>query len=337
MLPWLARVARHCNRRDHESGTRTLAQLGRRSFELMEQFADDGVQFDLQRRGLVVAAQEPAAAQRFLDGLEPLRALGFRIPERVLQTDELHELEPTLGDAVQAGFLVEEHWHVLPASFMRGLTARLRDMDVRIEEGAEVLELAGDGDRVRELRTAAGSFGADAVVLAAGSWSPALARGRRLRLPVEAGKGYSFELWPHTVPRHALLLLEPHVGCSPHGDRLRIAGTMEFSGVNRRIDERRVASIMRGVRSMLRDLGSGGPENVWSGMRPIAPDGLPIIDRAPRHENLYLATAVLDAWHDDRRAGRLLPRADDPHRSPPAGARGVPGFAIRRRRRVDAA
>jgi D-amino-acid dehydrogenase len=66
---------------------------------------------------------------------------------------------------------------------------------------------------------------------------------------------------------------------------------MEFTGVNTRIDQRRVNTILQGASSMLRGLDGARMENVWTGMRPIAPDGLPIVDRAPGHENVYLATA----------------------------------------------
>src|SRR5919206_428315 len=148
------------------------------------------------------------------------------------------------------------------------------------------------GDRgVREIRTAAGDHAADQVVLAAGAWSPRLARQLGFRLPVAPGKGYSFEVQLDRLPQHALLLLDPHVGASPLGDRLRVAGTMEFSGVNARLDHRRIASIVRGASTLLEELDGQPLSDLRTGMRPIAPDGLPIIDRAPGQENVYVATA----------------------------------------------
>jgi D-amino-acid dehydrogenase len=164
-------------------------------------------------------------------------------------------------------------------------------MGVRLEEGAEVSELVGADGRTRSVRSSAGDHPADAVVLAAGAWSPSLARGLGFGLPVRPGKGYSVELVPEILPQRALLLLEPHVGCSPFDGRLRLAGTMEFSGVNARLDRRRIDAIVRGTSSMLRGLERPRLEDIRSGMRPIAPDGLPIIDRAPRHHNVYVATA----------------------------------------------
>lgn len=106
--------------------------------------------------------------------------------------------------------------------------------------------------RLVSLRTSTGRYRCDQVVLAPGAWLGPLARLLGARLPVH-GKGYSFEVRPRRMPRYPLLLIEPHVGCSPFGDRLRIAGTMEFSGLSGRPDWQRVRSIADGARTMIED------------------------------------------------------------------------------------
>jgi D-amino-acid dehydrogenase len=246
---------------------------------------------ELHKQGLLVAAREPAAARRFLAGLEPMRDLGYDVPDEILEGARLAAAEPALGPGTRAGLRIGEHWHVLPASLIAGLGEALRRAGVEILEGAEVVDLERSGDAIARVRTAAGDVEADAVVLAAGAWTPRLARLAGLRLPVQAGKGYSLSVRPTVVPRHALLLAEPHVGCSPFGDRLRVAGTMEFSGIDARLDRGRIARIVEGARSMLAPLHPDPPQELWSGLRPIAPDGLPIVDRAPGLSNAYLATA----------------------------------------------
>ena len=291
MLPWLLRFALRCNARDHAAGVRALAQLGGRVFGLVDAMRADGVAMELHKQGLLVAAREPDAARRFLAGLEPMRDLGYDLPTGILEGPELREAEPALGPGTRAGLRIGEHWHVLPSSLIAGLGAWLRGAGAEILEGAEVLGLETDGGAIRRVRTAAGDVEPDAVVLAAGAWSPRLARLAGLRLPVQAGKGYSLSVRPSVVPRHALLLAEPHVGCTPFGERLRVAGTMEFSGINARLDPRRIAGILDGARSMLAPLHPEPPREVWTGMRPIAPDGLPIVDRAPGLANAYVATA----------------------------------------------
>jgi D-amino-acid dehydrogenase len=175
------------------------------------------------------------------------------------------------------------------------MVERLRDrlvgLGVAILDGTELRDVDIQGSRVVALRTSSGRHHCESVVLAPGAWLGSLGRQFGVRLPVQAGKGYSFEVLPRRMPRHALLLLEPHVGCSPFGARLRIAGTMEFSGINDWIDQRRIESIIRGTRQMLDAWTEFDPDSVWCGLRPIAPDGLPIIDRHPRLGNVFFAGA----------------------------------------------
>jgi D-amino-acid dehydrogenase len=291
MLPWLVRFAGRCNEADHRAGRVSLGALGERSIPLLEEMTADGIDIEMQRAPLLVAASEAAHAQRFLDQLEPVTQLGFSIPDRLLGAEELRAREPALSDAATAGFLIEPHCTVNPGRMVNELKGRLRSLEVEILEGVELQDVDVEHGRVTSLHTSAGHYRCESLVLAAGAWLGLVGRLLGMRLPVEAGKGYSFAVQPRTMPRHALLLLEPHVGCSPLGDRLRVAGTMEFSGINGRVDRRRLESIMRGAEHMLGPWTELEAESIWCGLRPIAPDGLPIIDRHPRLDNVFIAGA----------------------------------------------
>ena len=291
MLPWLAAFARRCNERDYALGSAALAGLGRRSFELLDAMLADGIGFEVQRTPLLVAAQSSSVAEAFLRGLGHLPPHGFTVPDRLAGGAELRELEPSLGGSVRAGFVVEQHRVVVPMAMVQALRARLHDMGVGVMEGVELQDVEVAGTRVVRLHTSGGVRGCERVVLAPGSWLAHVARLLGLRLPVQGGKGYSFEVRPRTMPRHALLLLEPHVGCSPMGDRLRIAGTMEFSGINSRLNRPRIRSIIDGALRMLEGWDSLDDDSVWCGLRPVAPDGLPVLDRHPRLENVFIAGA----------------------------------------------
>ena len=291
MLPWLLGFARRCNEADHTNGRLALGALAARSFELLDGMASDGVDVELQRAPLLVVAKDPRLAQTFLARLRPLARLGFGVPTEVLGQDEIRSLEPALTGAVRAGCLIEQHRVVEPQRLLAGLARRLAELDVEIQEGTEVRDVEVENARLVSLQTSGARYRCDRVVLAPGAWLGPLARLLEARLPVQAGKGYSFEVRPHRMPLHPLLLLEPHVGCSPFGDRLRIAGTMEFSGLNARTDWRRVQSIADGARTMIEGWESLDRDSVWCGLRPIAPDGLPVIDRHPRIANVFFAGA----------------------------------------------
>lgn len=293
MLPWLVRFARRCNARSYRRGVEALGRLGGRTFELVEQLEADGIDFELHRCGLLLVAERAEPIRAHLEPLQPMRALGFRIPAEILNADELQEIEPLLSPDLRAGALIEEHWHIDPLSLIRGLAGRVRQMGGQIEEGVEAIEVDADGRGRPRLRTNVGDLEADAVVLAAGAWTAALTRNLGFRLPLEAGKGYSFEVEGESeeLPRHALELVESFVVFSPLANRLRVAGTMEFSGVNQHLDERRIEVMIRGAARTLPGLRLDRIERRWTGMRPIVPDGLPVIDQVPGHGRVYLSAA----------------------------------------------
>ncbi|HEY2637680.1 MAG TPA: FAD-dependent oxidoreductase, partial [Solirubrobacteraceae bacterium] len=235
LLPWLLRFQTHCTEAAWARGVRALSALGGQVFGLVDELVAAGLDCELHRQGFVAVGGDEAQAAHFLAGLGPAREAGLRVPDRVLSREELHALEPGLSAAAVAGVHVTEHWHVRPESFVAGLARLVRAAGVEIREGAEVQDVEVADGRVRRLRTAGGVVAPETVVLAAGAWSGTLARRLGLRLPLTAGKGYSFTVEPVAPPRHALSLLDPHVGCSPLADgRMRIAGTMELSGINLR-------------------------------------------------------------------------------------------------------
>jgi D-amino-acid dehydrogenase len=290
LAPWLLRFRTYCNEEDHAHGTAAIARLGHDVFDLVEEMRADGVEFELHKQGMVFAAQRPDDARSELRKLTPMREHGYDLPDDIVVDDELHDLEPALAPVVRAGFLIRQHWHVRSDTFTAGLASVLRRDGVEITEGAEVFELVKQGRRLTHVRTAAGDLEAGTVVLAAGAWTTPLAASIGIPIPMEPGKGYSFSIQPTVVPSHAVLLVDVHVGCTPFGDRLRIGGTMEFSGINNRLDRRRIASIVAGARQSFLPWKTPEIESEWAGMRPITADGLPVLDRAGDLENTYIAT-----------------------------------------------
>jgi D-amino-acid dehydrogenase len=289
LVPWLMRFRTYCNDHDHDHGTAALAALGRRSFELIDGLADDGVRFDLWKLGMVCATATADGARKVLRSLEGLRRQGFALPDDVLGEDEIHELEPALNERVHAGFHLAEQWNVKADMLVEGLAARLRELGVEFLESTGATGFDRVGTTVRALRTTGGEIGGDHFVLAAGAWTTPLAAKLGLSLPMEPGKGYSFLLRPKAMPRHGILFADIHAGATPLGDRVRIGGTMEFSGYDLAIDQRRIGNLFRLARDYV-DLETPEYEEPWAGLRPTTADGLPVLDRAGPYGNAYVAT-----------------------------------------------
>jgi D-amino-acid dehydrogenase len=127
--------------------------------------------------------------------------------------------------------------------------------------------------------------------MAAGSWSRAIARRLGLRLPVLGGKGYAVIL-PRLDPTPArpVMLLERKIAVTPRTASVRFAGTLELVDGDLGVSPRRVAAIVRGAREMFRVPSDAPIVEVWRGLRPCTPDGLPIIGFAPELENLFVLT-----------------------------------------------
>ncbi|HEY2772249.1 MAG TPA: FAD-dependent oxidoreductase [Solirubrobacteraceae bacterium] len=288
LAPWLLRFATYCTPSAYAAGAKALSALGVRVFELVDEL---GLELELHRDGLLAVAPHERTARQFLESIRPMAQPGLEIPSELVSGPAVHSYEPALVERMRAGVSVPQHWHVRPEQFVAALADRVRGQGAEIIEGAEVQDIETSGTRISAVRTAAGVLEADQVLLAAGAWSPRVARMVGLKLPVAPGKGYSFTVRPQTPLRHAVLLLDVHVGCSPLNDgTVRVAGTMEFSGVNARLDRRRLEAIADGAEAALGPW-LQAPAHPWTGLRPIAPDGLPIIDRAPQLENLWIATA----------------------------------------------
>jgi D-amino-acid dehydrogenase len=289
LTPWLLRFMTYCNARDHQHGVESLATLGRDVFELVDEMEGDGVKFELHKMGMLVAARKPETAREELSKILPMRAFGYDLPEDIMPEATLHEIEPALADDVAGGFEVRQHWHVRPDSFTAGLATKLREMGVNIVEGAEVTEFETANGGVRSVRTSKGDHPADAFLLAAGSWTTPLARLIGIKFPMQPGPGYSFCVRPSVMPRHSILLADVHVGCTPLGDVMRIGGTMEFSGLNTDLDDRRINDIITAARGSFQPWKVPEVESRWAGMRPITADGLPIVDRTS-FTNTYIST-----------------------------------------------
>lgn len=287
---WLWDFWRSCNARDYRAGLEALAGLNRQTLALYDALEGDGVECELHRAGILFAFLSHAKMEHALEDLKVMQSLGFSVPQPI-GGDDLRGLEPHLSPHVVGGFLVENERHVRPETLTAGLARRLTDMGAEMQMGVEVTGLQRRRAAIAGVVTAGGIVEGDHVLIAAGAWSGALTGTVGFRMPLQAGKGYSITIAdPALRLRRPLYLDEARVGCSPFRGALRIGGTMELSGINTTLDDRRIAGIGRAADKYLVGWRRGAGEHQWVGMRPLTPDGLPVLGRVPGFDNLYVAT-----------------------------------------------
>ena len=289
-LGWLLSFWGHCNARDHERGLEAMLALSRRTLALYDALAADGVAFEMHSHGLMFAFLDEDALKTELRELRKVEAFDFPAPE-ILSREAALAAEPSLSDRVVGGILLPVERHVEPHSLSQGLLNRLKEMGVEVHEHAPVQAFQREGRAVRAVRAGGERFAGDIFVLAAGAWTAGLASLLGARLPIQAGKGYSITFTqPSLAFRHALYFAGTKAVLSPYADAVRIAGTMEFSGLDTRLDPARLRGLRAAVRRHLRaDLG-GATETAWTGMRPMTPDGLPAIGQLSPFENVFVST-----------------------------------------------
>ena len=287
---WLWHFWRRCNSSDYEHGLSALASLNRTTIDHYEALSREGVAFEMHRSRLLMVSVNESAVDRAHEEFDELARVGYERPER-LTAEEARALEPALSPAVSGGLLYAEERHVRPETLCAGVAAHLATRGVNIRSGGEVSSVERRRDRITAAVTNEGAIEADRFLIAAGAWSGVLARQCGFHLPVQAGKGYSITLEAPAVRVNRPIHFEnPEAACTPYNGALRVGGTMEFSGINTRLDPRRVAAIRRAAERYLPGIFDSDAGEEWIGMRPVLPDGLPAIGLAPGFENVYVAT-----------------------------------------------
>ncbi len=289
LAAFLARFARRTTPGAYAAGVAALAQLGRMTFGAYDELAAAGALGESHDDGYLFACATRGSATAARNGLVRMADQGYAAPPGpLLEADELRRLEPSLSAAAQAGFVQPGERWLDPSGFVDALATRLRERGVAIIEQAEVTGLRDDGPSV-SLETSAGPTEAGQVVIASGVWSDRLCRMLGLRLGLVPGKGYSFAVEPAVMPARAIYLADAHVVATPIGDRLRLAGTIEFDGSVDRFNDRRVRAIAGAASRYLSGIDWQQRTAEWVGPRPMTPDGLPMIGRLPGRSRVLVA------------------------------------------------
>jgi len=311
-LRWLASFLLASTRRDrYERGAAALIELCRVSVDLREDLArrtPGG--FGFERHGLIEVIEQPAALEASRADIERLSRSGIRA--EFWSSDEVREREPVIVGRQVGGWYFPDDAHCEPYPAARALAAEARKAGVRIAEETELYGTADDDTGPRRLATTRGVVVAEKVVLAAGSWSEGVGRMFGLRIPVLGGKGYALvlpRLEPH--PTRSIHLAARKIAVNPHANALRVAGTLELVRDDLSIHGRRLNAVLRGAQEMLAIPRPPVVREVWRGLRPCAPDGMPLIGRARGRGDVWLAAGhqmigLMSALGTARLLGELM-------------------------------
>ncbi|MGH9244012.1 MAG: NAD(P)/FAD-dependent oxidoreductase [Acidimicrobiales bacterium] len=289
LVPWLVRFMAACRADRVGPATELLRDLSIASLAIHEALATDGLDTGYERLGaLNIYETESAYAGGRIEA-EQLDLVGIK--SQVLTAGEACELEPALNGGLVGGVFYPDEAHCEPERFMLAVAEAAVAAGAEIHTKVEVLGIRRDGDRAVALDTTAGELRPRTVVLANGAAVARFRRQLRVPIPVEGGKGYHVDLKKASGdPAIPIYMQEARVIATPFANRLRLAGTLQLTGLDPSVDQVRVQSTLDAGMRTLNNIDSARVIDVWRGIRPCTPDGLPIIGCSERLANVVFAT-----------------------------------------------
>ncbi len=310
-ISWMARMLMNCTASAYAVNKSRMVRLAEYSRDcLMELRTETGISYDERTQGtlqLFRTEKQVAAAEK---DIAVLKADG--VPFEVLDADQCVAAEPGLAAAkhkLAGGLRLPGDETGDCFKFTQSLSEMAEAQGVTFRYGVGIDGLEAEGGRIVAARTSAGRLTADAFVVALGSYSPMLVAPFGIKLPVYPVKGYSI-----TVPivdegraPVSTVMDETHkIAITRLGGRIRVGGMAEIAGFDMSLKAKRQATLTHSVEDLFGGAGDQSQASFWCGLRPMTPDGTPVVGRSPI-ENLFLNTGHGTlGWTMAAGSGRVL-------------------------------
>lgn len=290
LMRWGWLFYQHANSRHVDSCKQLLLDLNLQSRSLFAELAKDSA-FDLQQRGLLMLCN----TQHGLDEEAAVATMAHELGARaeVLDAAATARMDPSITMNVKGSVWFPDDCHLNPQAFSTAMKERIRAAGGEIRYDTELETIEQAQGRVVAIHHRGQRHEVDQLLIAGGSWSSEILRQLGIHLPLQAGKGYSLTLTnPQQLPQLCSIFCEAKVAITPMNGTLRFAGTMEVGDLSLKINPQRVKGIIRSIQPYFPAFSEQDFAHItpWAGLRPVSPDGMPYMGRAPRLENVLVAT-----------------------------------------------
>ena len=288
---WALKFYRSSNQQTVDRNAPELVKLLMLSRRLMDSIREDlGEVFEMEATGCMMMCHSKAAFEKELKVAEGAKK--YNLNTITLDRKALQEYEPDVELDIYGGVLFTDDAHIHPGKFMQALKKRLQEKGANFQFETSVKDFDHNRQEVKTVITDKGQFTADYILLSPGSWLGELTKKLGHPLMIQGGKGYSttYDYIEKNI-RYPAILVDGRCAMTPWKHTLRIGGTMEFSGLNNKVLVKRMEGIYNSVKKFYPGLKIDFPplEKIWTGLRPVSPDGLPYIGALNGMKNVFVA------------------------------------------------
>lgn len=290
IAPWLMRFLSHATPEKAAATSRALSALVATSFSDHKALAKGTpAERYLKPSDYLYVYPDRAAYEKDAFGYSLKKAAG--ISWDIIEPKLLKSFDPSLAETDGFGVHFDGGEHAIltdPGKYVQGLAAGIEALGGQMIK-AEVTDIRVEAGRATGVTAGGQTHHCDAVLLAAGAWSKALAKKLGLNLPLETERGYHLELWePNVQMKRPIMVTQGKFAVTPMEGRIRCAGIDEFGGLEAGPSPEGPALLEYWMRRSMPAV-KWQKTSTWLGFRPTMPDSLPLIGAAPRIENAFLS------------------------------------------------
>ncbi|GMO30765.1 D-amino acid dehydrogenase [Bradyrhizobium sp. TM233] len=311
MWVWLLKMLRNCTSARYAVNKSRMIPIAEYSRDSLRDLRRDiGIQYDERSQGTLQLFRYQAQLDGTAEDIAVLKQYG--VPFEVLSREGCIAVEPALSGVKEkfvGGLRLPQDETGDCHMFTQALARHAEALGVRFLFNTGIDRIVTDGARVSGVVTSAGMLQADAYVLALGSWSSRLAAPLGISLPVYPVKGYSITVPikdASGAPESTVMDESYKVAITRLGNRIRVGGTAEISGYSDKLYDARRATLDHSLTDLFPRGGDLAKATFWSGLRPMTPDGPPVIGPT-QYANLHLNTGHGTlGWTMSCGSGRVL-------------------------------
>lgn len=311
MMRWLVAMLANCNEERYKKNKALMIRVSDYSALCLADLRNEtGIHYDEQMLGTIQLFRDPQQLEAAQKDIDVLKADGVAF--ELLDAKGCIAIEPglaCLGDKIAGGLRTPKDETGDCEIFTNRLADLAKEKGVKFLFNTEIQNLVIDGDRVTGVNTSAGRFDADICLAAMGSFTPFLLKPLGLKAPIYPVKGYSITvpiIDETKAPVSTVIDDAYKVAVTRLGDRIRVGGMAEVSGYEIKLPKARLKTLEEALHMMFAGAADTSGAQLWSGLRPVTPDSVPIIGKT-RFQGLYVnAGHGTLGWTMATGSGRLI-------------------------------